>query len=118
MLASQSGFMELGWMYLIAASILEPCWVIALEKSDNFKRISWGIMTVLMIMACLYLLALAVAEIGPGISYALLAGIGAVIVVGLGAVLYKETVTARRVVFVSMIVAGIIGVRLSSGGMI
>ncbi|MDR1404257.1 MAG: quaternary ammonium compound-resistance protein SugE [Candidatus Methanoplasma sp.] len=110
--------MELGWIYLIAASILEPCWVITLEKSNNFKKISWGIVTVLALMACLYLLALAVAEIGPGISYALLAGIGAVIVVGLGAVLYKETLTVKRLTFVSMIVIGIIGIRLSSGGII
>lgn len=110
--------MDLGWIYLIAASILEPCWVITLEKSDNFKKLGWGLITFIMIMACLYLLALAVAEIGPGISYALLAGIGAVIVVGLGAVLYKEVITARRVLFVSMIVIGIVGVRLTSGGII
>jgi len=110
--------MDLGWIYLILASLLEPCWVIALEKSNNFKKISWGIVTIVTIMACLYLLALAVAEIGPGISYALLAGIGAVIVVGLGAVLYNESVTAKRVAFVSMIIIGIIGVRLSSGGII
>ncbi len=110
--------MELGWIYLIIASILEPIWVITLEKSDNFRKIGWGVLTFVLIMACLYTLALAVAEIGPGISYALLAGIGAVIVVGLGAVLYKEVITAKRVVFVSMIVIGIVGVRLSSGGII
>ncbi|MCL2295806.1 MAG: SMR family transporter [Methanomassiliicoccaceae archaeon] len=110
--------MELGWIYLIAASILEPCWVIALERSNNFRKISWGIVTIVALMACMYLLALAVTEIGPGISYALLAGIGAVIVVGLGAVLYKETITTKRLVFVSMIIIGIIGVRLSSGGII
>ncbi|MCL2295588.1 MAG: SMR family transporter [Methanomassiliicoccaceae archaeon] len=110
--------MELGWVYLIAASILEPCWVITLEKSNNFRKIGWGIATIVIIMACLYLLALAVAEIGPGISYALLAGIGAVIVVGLGVVLYKEVITAKRLFFVSLIIIGIVGVRLSSGGMI
>jgi quaternary ammonium compound-resistance protein SugE len=110
--------MELGWVYLIIASLLEPLWVITLEKSDGFKKIPWVIATIVIIMFCLYFLALAVAELGPGLSYALLAGIGAVIVVGLGAVLYREVVTARRIVFVSMIIVGIIGVRLASGGLI
>lgn len=103
---------------MIAASILEPIWVITLEKSNNFRNVKWGLLTIVLIMACLYLLALAVAEIGPGISYALLAGIGAVIVVGLGSVLYKEVITPRRVIFVSMIIIGIVGVRLTSGGLI
>jgi quaternary ammonium compound-resistance protein SugE len=110
--------MELGWIYLIIASVLEPCWVIALERSDNFKKPFWGAVTIVTIMMCLYFLALAVAEIGPGVSYALLAGMGAAIVVALGAVLYKEKVTVKRIVFVSMIIIGIIGVRLSSGGII
>ena len=110
--------MELGWIYLIAASILEPCWVITLDKSHNFKKLNWGILTIILIMACLYLLALAVAEIGPGITYAILAGVGAVIVVMIGAVFYKEVLSPRRVIFVSMIIFGVIGIRLASGGII
>jgi quaternary ammonium compound-resistance protein SugE len=110
--------MDPGWIYLIAASILEPCWVFTLERSNGFKRISWGILTVILIMACLYLLALAVAAIGPGIAYAILAGIGAVIVVILGCTLYREVITLRRIAFAAMIVIGIIGVRLASGGII
>ncbi len=110
--------MELGWLYLIAASILEPCWVITLEKADGFRNRSWGVLTVVLIMACLYLLALAVAEIGPGISYAILAGIGAAIVVGISVVFYKERITPVRLLFVSMIIIGVIGVRLASGGLL
>jgi quaternary ammonium compound-resistance protein SugE len=110
--------MELGWIYLIAASILEPCWVFTLEKSDKFKRPLWGILTIVLILACLYLLALAVAEIGPGIAYAILAGIGAVIVVVMGITIYKEAVTPMRILFVMMIIVGIIGIRLASGGIL
>jgi quaternary ammonium compound-resistance protein SugE len=110
--------LELGWIFLIAASILEPCWVFTLEKSEKFKKLSWGILTVILILACLYLLALAVAEIGPGIAYAILAGIGAVIVVVMGATIYKEKLTPVRILFVLMIIIGIVGIRLASGGII
>jgi quaternary ammonium compound-resistance protein SugE len=110
--------LDLGWIFLIAASILEPCWVFTLEKSEKFKRLSWGILTVVLILACLYLLALAVAEIGPGIAYAILAGIGAVIVVVMGMTIYKEKITPLRILFVLMIIIGIVGIRLASGGII
>lgn len=89
-----------------------------MEKADGFRNRSWGVLTVVLIMACLYLLALAVAEIGPGISYAILAGIGAAIVVGISVVFYKERITPVRLLFVSMIIIGVIGVRLASGGLL
>ncbi|AGI48086.1 Membrane transporter of cations and cationic drugs [Thermoplasmatales archaeon BRNA1] len=87
-----------------------------MDKSENFKYKGWGIAAVVLVLLCLYLLAVAVAVIGPGVSYAILAGIGAIGIVVIGRVLYREKLTPRRMMFVGMIVAGIIGVRLVSGG--
>jgi quaternary ammonium compound-resistance protein SugE len=110
--------MDMAWIYLILASIIEPCWVICLDKSENFKKLGWGIAAVVLVLLCLYLLSLAVAEIGPGVAYAVLAGIGAVGIVIAGHFIYKEKITPKRILFISMIVIGIIGVRLVSGGII
>jgi len=110
--------MEWAWVFLLMASALEPCWVIALEKSHNFKIKSWGILAVILVLSCLYCLALAVVGIGPGVSYAVLAGIGAVGIVVAGYFLYNEKITPRRLLFIGMIVIGIIGVRLVSGGVV
>ena len=54
-------------------------------------------------------------NIGPGVSYSILAGIGAAGIVLIGRVLYKEKLTVRKLLFISMIVIGIVGVRLISG---
>ena len=70
--------MGLAWAYLIIACILEPIWVIFLEKSDNFKNKGWGFATIIAVLLCLYMLSLAVKEIGPGVAYSILAGIGAI----------------------------------------
>ncbi len=108
--------MDPAWIYLIAACILEPIWVILLEKSDNFKKIGWGIAALVAVLSCLYLLSLAVLSIGPGVAYSILAGIGAIGTVVAAAILYKSPVTWKMVLFLSLIVIGVIGIRLTSGG--
>ncbi|MDO5854080.1 MAG: multidrug efflux SMR transporter [Thermoplasmata archaeon] len=108
--------MEMAWIYLIAACILEPIWVVFLDKSDNFKRIGWSIATIVAVLSCLFLLSLAVIDIGPGVAYSILAGIGAIGTVVAGALLYKDPVNGKMVFFLSLIVIGVIGIRLMSGG--
>ena len=107
--------MEEAWLFLMAACILEPIWVVCLERSDNLKNIGWAVATIVAVLSCLYLLSRAVISIGPGVAYSILAGIGAVGAVITGIVLYKERMNAKKVAFISMIVIGVIGVRLTSG---
>ena len=105
------------WIILLIASIIEPIWVTCLDKSENFKHLGWGIAAVVLVMLCLYLLSIPSNpdNIGPGVSYSILAGIGAAGIVLIGRVLYKEKLTVRKITFIAMIVVGIIGVRLISG---
>lgn len=110
--------MDISWICLIAASILEPIWVITLEKSNGFKKAGWSAATIISVFACLVLLALAVQGIGPGVSYAILAGIGTVGALAAGVILYKEKVTPKKITFMMMILVGVIGIRLVSGGVI
>ena len=101
----------------MVASIIEPIWVTCLDKSENFKKKGWGAAAVILVLLCLYLLSIPSNpdNLGPGISYSILAGIGAAGIVLIGRVLYKEKITARKMLFIIMIVAGIIGVRIISG---
>jgi quaternary ammonium compound-resistance protein SugE len=107
----------LAWTILLVASVIEPIWVTCLDKSENFKKKGWGIAAVVLVLLCLYLLSIPSnpENIGPGVSYSVLAGIGAAGIVVIGCVLYKEKLTARRLLFISMIVVGVVGVRLISG---
>ncbi len=103
------------WVYLLVAGLLEPCWVIALEKSDRFRKVPWAIATVAILIASLYLLSLSMALIGPGTSYAVWTGIGAVLTMVLGIVIYKEPAVLVRISFIMLIVAGVVGLNLVSG---
>lgn len=63
----------------------------------------------------LYLLSLAMAVIGPGTSYAVWTGIGAILTMILGIVIYEEPAKLIRIFFILLIVAGVVGINLVSG---
>ena len=87
----------MSWVCLIIASILEPIWVVLLEKSDNFKKKGWGIAAIVAVLS-------------------ILAGIGAIGTVIAGVFLYKDPINAKKIFFIIVIVIGIVGIRLTSGG--
>ena len=60
------------------------------------------------------LLMLAQREIPMGTAYAVWTGIGSVGAFGLGILLFKESKEILRFVFVAIIIAGIIGLKISS----
>ena len=106
------------WPLLIIAGFLEPAWVYTMERSDSFRDIRWSIATVLIVAVDIYLLSVAMQTIGAGLSYAIWTGIGAVITFLMGVAIYKEPVRAIRCVLIAMIIAGIVGLNLTTGGVI
>ena len=60
------------------------------------------------------LLALAVRSLPLGTAYSVWTGIGAVGAVILGIVLFKEPVTAARLICLGLILAGIVGLKLTT----
>ena len=108
--------MDIAWILIIIAGIMEPMWVYTLERSDNFKDIRWAILTVAIVIADLYLLSVSMQTIGAGLSYAIWTGIGAVTTFLMGIILFKESTSWMRVACIFMIIAGIVGLNIVSGG--
>ncbi len=107
--------MDLTWVYIIIAGLLEPCWVICLEKSEKFRKIGWALATCVILFFSLFFLSMAMSVLGPGTSYAVWTGIGAVGTLIVGVILYKEPVTWLRMLFIGLIIAGIVGINLTAG---
>ena len=110
--------MDIAWILIIIAGILEPVWVYTLERSDNFRDKRWAILTVLVVIVDLYLLSVSMQTIGAGMSYAVWTGIGAVSTFVMGITLFKESTSWIRVACIFTIIAGIVGLNLVSGGVI
>ena len=108
--------MQFEWIILIIAGFLEPCWVYTLEKSDNLRNIKWGLATAIILIVDLYLLSIAMVPIGAGTAYAVWVGIGSIFTLIMGLILFDESASWKRIFFILLIVTGIVGLNLTSGG--
>jgi quaternary ammonium compound-resistance protein SugE len=108
--------MDIAWILIIIAGLLEPCWLFTMERSESFRNIGWTIATVIVLIADLYLLSVAMQTIGAGMSYAIWTGIGAIGAVIMGIFVYKEKATSIRMGLILLIVIGIVGLNLTAGG--
>ena len=108
--------MDFVWLILIAAGFMEPVWVYTMERSDDFKDIRWTAATAVIMIVDLYLLSVAMRSIGAGMSYAVWTGIGAVATFLMGILLFKESLSWKRVLCIFVIIGGIVGLNLVTGG--
>ena len=115
-LSHRYGNVQFEWIILIIAGLLEPCWVFTLEKSDNLRKVRWALATAMILIVDLYMLSIAMGPIGAGTAYAVWVGTGAVFTLIMGLALYGESASWKRILFILMIVAGIVGLNLTAGG--
>ncbi len=103
------------WLILFVAGLCEVGWAVGLKYTEGFTRLWPTVGVAAALAASMALLAWAVKTLPLGTAYAVWTGIGAVGAVTLGIVLFKEPVTAPRLVCLGLIVAGILGLRLFGG---
>lgn len=102
------------WVALVIAGLLEVCWAVGLKYTDGFRRPAASIFVILVIAASMFLLGWAARTLPIGTAYAVWVGIGALGAAILGAVLFKEPVTATRVVFLAMLLTSIVGLKVTA----
>jgi quaternary ammonium compound-resistance protein SugE len=106
----------MSWYLLLLAGLFEIGWAIGLEYSDGLSRPIPALGTIVAIVVSFVLLAQAIKSLPVGTAYAVWTGIGAVGTASLGIVLFDEPATLTRVAFIGVIVIGIVGLHLTSGG--
>ena len=106
----------MSWLILFIAGLFEIAWAIGLEHSDGLSKPIPTVGTVAALIISMVLLAKAVQDLPIGTAYAVWTGIGAVGTASLGIVLFDEPATSARLLFISVIVFGIVGLHLVSGG--
>jgi len=104
----------MAWGALVLAGIFEIGWAIGLKYTDGFTRLWPTAATVAAMVISFALLGVAVKAIPVGTAYAVWVGVGAVGTAILGMVLLGEAVNAGRVVSLGFVVAGIIGLKLTT----
>jgi quaternary ammonium compound-resistance protein SugE len=102
----------MSWIYLLIAGIFEIVLAVSLKYTEGFTRLLPSIVTIASVFASMFFLALAVNNIPVGTAYAIWTGIGVVGVAVVGIWLFNEPATPARIFSVTLILAGIVGLKL------
>ena len=102
------------WAYLVLAGLLEIGWASSIKSTDGFTRLWPTLFFFFCLVASMVLLARAARELPIGTAYAVWTGIGAAGTVLAGILVYKEPVTALRMLCLTTLIASIVGLRLAT----
>jgi quaternary ammonium compound-resistance protein SugE len=109
-----NGGSAMAWIILGCAGILEIAFAICMKWSDGFTRLVPGALTIATGLSSVVLLSLSLRALPMGTAYAVWTGIGAAGTALLGIVLLDESASAPRLLCITFILAGVIGLKLVS----
>ncbi|HVJ62405.1 MAG TPA: multidrug efflux SMR transporter [Tahibacter sp.] len=101
----------MAWLLLLAASIVEIVMALALKYAHGWTRPWPSAIGVVAALASVYLLTLAMKDLPAGTAYAIWTGIGSVGITVLGIVLFGDSPSPLRLVFIAMIIVAVAGLK-------
>lgn len=104
----------MAWVMLGVAGIFEVVWATFMKLSEGFTKLGWTLLIFAGMAVSFALLARATKTLPLGTAYAVWTGIGALGSVIVGIVFFKEPVTAARIFFAALLLAGIVGLKLTA----
>lgn len=104
----------MAWLLLFVAGLLEVVWAVGLKYTEGWTRLWPSVFTLAVMLIDFFILSAAMKSLPVGTAYAVWTGIGAVGTTVAGIVLFGESREVMRVVCILLIVAGIVGLKLTS----
>ena len=104
----------MAWTYLVSAGLLEIAWAIGLKYTEGWTKLRPSVLTAAAMIASFYFLSLALKTLPIGTAYAVWTGIGTVGAAIFGMLIFGESREAMRIACIVLIVAGIVGLKLTS----
>lgn len=105
--------MSRAWLFILAGGLVETVWAVFMKMSEGFTHPLYTLLTIIFLMVSVTLLNRGLKmglPVGP--AYAVWVGIGAVMSVVSGMVLFGETLTGWGWLFLAMVIGGIVGLNL------
>ena len=104
----------MAWFFLIIAGIFEIAWAIGMKYTNGFTKLTPTVLTLASMIISVYLLSLATKEIPIGTAYAIWTGIGIAGTSILGIIIFDEPIEVLKILFISMILLAIVGLKIIS----
>jgi quaternary ammonium compound-resistance protein SugE len=102
----------MSWFVLVVSGLLESVWALALGRSAGFTRLVPSLVFLVAAILSMAGLAYALRSLPVGTGYAVWVGIGVAGTVIAGMVWFGEAVSLPRVLCLSLILVGVIGLKL------
>lgn len=104
----------MAWLLLVIAGLFEVCWSLGLKYTNGFTNLIPSIFTIITLAISMFLLAKASQTIPIGTGYPIWVGIGAAGAAVGGVILFKESISPMKIVFLITLIISIVGLKLSS----
>lgn len=104
----------MSWVVLALSGVLEAVWATALGKAEGFTRLVPSVVFFVGLVLSMVGLGYAMREIPTGTAYAVWVGIGATLTVAYAMAAGEEPLTLLKALFLVLIVAGVIGLKITS----
>ena len=104
------------WAVLMAAILSEVGGTTFLKLSHGFTNLRATAAMAAFYLVTFVSLAFVVKHIPISVSYAIWSGVGTALIAAIGMLYFNEPVTAPRLVFIGLIIAGAVGLNLVGTG--
>ena len=104
----------LGWIYLISAILFEVAGTTAMKMSDGFSKTIPSFAMAIFYILSLSALTFALKKFDVSMAYAIWSGVGTALITVIGFYYFKEEITLLKIVSISFIILGVVGLHLST----
>lgn len=105
----------MAWIFLMLAGVLEIGWPLGFKLASTYEKYFYLFiaLSIISMGASGFLLYLAQRTIPIGTAYVIWTGIGAVGTVLIGILLFHDSASTLRLLFVLLILTGVVGLKLA-----
>ena len=101
------------WILVLIAGCFEVVFAVSLKQCDGFSKLGWTAVALAAGAVSFVLLTFAMKSLSAGTAYAVWTGIGAAGTVIVGVLVLGDPHNPGRLVSISLVIAGIIGLKLA-----
>jgi small multidrug resistance pump len=102
------------WILLLVAIVLEVCGTTCMKLSEGFSKVLPSILIFVFYAGSFTAMTVVVKRLDVSVTYAIWSGLGTVLISAIGMLWFREPATALRLAFIALIIAGCVGLNLTS----
>jgi len=106
----------MSWIFLITAICMEVCGTTCMKLSEGFSRWLPSLLIFVFYGISFALMTFAVKKLELSIAYAIWSGVGTLLIAVIGLFWFKEPLSILKIGSMALVIAGVIGLNLSSSG--